>query len=288
MNCQDCGTNNCYISLEEIQNFIYNIEEKIKSLVCKRIDKYYYGYDCETDTCDLELYKFLLEKYLKDTLRGVECVCPDVIQKIISKLHQYIPKPEDIDRPIDKSKEEEWIRQNLKCTTKAKWKKLAYKICHELEIDIRIVPEEVVCDLALDIQIGNLDCNVVEALSVSSIACQQQVKVDRTEQECKVDHKLLLESLNDGPSFKTYMNAVRKHHMTFEQIKEIYKNGLSIESDKKGNCQIKTSLRSYPLDQLTFKNYFESDKVTSSGLITLKPSEIKRFQQDYKKLAPKC
>lgn len=280
MNCEKCGTNSCNLTLKEVQNFILNINELISKLSASRIDNYYYGYDCETETSSLHLYKFLLEKFVKDNLRGVECTCPEVIEKIITKLQKYIPKPKDIDVEIDRSKEEQWIKNNIFCTTKARWKKLAYKICHDIELDIRLVPEDIVCDLALEVKIGTLDCNIIEALSVSSINCQTGVKVDRTEQECKIDYKLLIENINDAPSFKTYMNAVRKNHMTFDQILDIYKSGAKIEQGKEG-CILKTQLRTYPLSELTFKSYFESEKV-NNGLIESKPSNIKKYQRDYK------
>lgn len=280
MFCNNCETNTCNISLKEIQNFVYNIENKISELSINRINNYYDSNYCEDNISELILYKFLLEKYIKDSLRGSECTCIENIEKLISKLFKYIPKVQDIDSNVNREAEILWIKNNVQCTSKAKWKKLAYKICHEINIDISLIPIDTLCDLAVDIHLETLSCDVIEAVSVSSVSCKNNVEVNRTDKECKLDYKILLENVKDAPSFNTYMKAVRQHHMTFDQILDIYKSGAKLEEGSNG-CMLTTQLRSYPLSELSFKGYFESEKV-DNGLIKPKPSNIKKYTQDYK------
>jgi len=136
------------------------------------------------------------------------------------------------------------------CATKEKWKILAYKICRELEIEITI--EEILCNYTLDITLNNITCDVLTVLSAANIDCKNNTTVTVKEEDCKIEHQLLIEKHPNGPELSLYNLALKRHGLSYDKIKLIYDNGLTLGLNKLGNCTLNTVIDSYDLTEITY------------------------------------
>ena len=253
-NC--CKNKTCSLSLSEVEDFLYKVKLKIEENSCGKISEYLYGYDCDKDSQDLFTVKEVLEKYIKDINRkGESCICAEDIQKMVQNIE--LTKKVQRDRKdfeVSRHNELKWIYDHPYCVGKEKWKLVANRICRE--IGVEITSEEIKCDFTLDVKIEAIDCDILHTLSVAEESCKQNVIIDRNDQECKIDHKLLLEKHPHGPDLSLYKIAVNKHKLTYDMIQEIYSKGLSLGLNKLGNCTLNTQISSYDLTEIKFKEIF--------------------------------
>jgi hypothetical protein len=93
---------------------------------------------------------------------------------------------------------------------------------------------------------------VLLAISVYTEARKNlKLEVNRTEDECKLDFKLLLEKVPEcNLDLKLYTTLVKQHKCTYDMIETLYKEGLSLHIPN-GVPELKTPVDSYDLTTLS-------------------------------------
>ena len=254
--CSDCfcycKSTYCPLNTKEIVQMLRKADSKLLQLSKTNINTYNWDTGCYTEIPEIGIYVDTLKRYINQIVRtGKSCICPETVATIYKKLTAIVGKIKDsTTEEINRDKEADWIRENPMCATKEKWKILAYKICRELEIEITI--EEILCNYTLDITLNNITCDVLTVLSAANIDCKNNTTVTVKEEDCKIEHQLLIEKHPNGPELSLYNLALKRHGLSYDKIKLIYDNGLTLGLNKLGNCTLNTVIDSYDLTEITY------------------------------------
>ena len=275
--CNKCCVDKC-INLN-FRDIIYSINEQITILSSCKINDLKYGYKCKDHT-DFKINKLSLQKWVLENYKKFsKCICLTDINIIKEDIQTTINcKPSYYkDLIIDKSNYDNWNKLNPYAVSRESWEKYVYQVCGELSLEISV---ETACNFIYDIQVQNISCDLVSALSVYSKECEIQFSKDvYTKPECKIAfQELISKSPNCNLDFKTYIKLINTCNLRPEIIKEVYACDLKLELTNNKPCLI-TNKNSYCLDDIKFTKTLCDD---SCNIITEVP-KIEKFIREYKK-----
>lgn len=230
---------------------------------CEYADKYIrqkkYGYECESNFIEkckkLNSYLNILEKEnIKSLLGSKGCLSCESLQSLIEKVIGITGKNCEggfttID--IDESEKDQWVLDNFKCVSYEDWEKASYKYCDDLELKLYIEPEEV-CKLTLDIKSNVIKADIFLAAKAFGNVKKYNLKLNRTEEECKLDFKLLHSKVKCDIDLKTYIDLI-ECNLSFDIIRTVYENNLELKVKtikNKKDVYLKTALVEIPFDTL--------------------------------------
>lgn len=281
MSCDNCGCpilceDKCLtIDIQDLDNLVYSINKYLCRLSETIKNELQWGHKCKGNEHEvftkLDCYKQALSRYLEKSIRGAKhCLSSEKIQYIIEKVKDIIPKEscpscrEDIQ--IDPSLENNWIKLNPYCVSYDKWNKYAKVVARDLNLSLTV--EEDICNFALELSKKVIPCEILLAAEAFRKAdCELGLKISRTEEECKLDWKLLIEQVPSCDlDLKSYLTLSKECNLSFDIIKEVYDCNLCLttQTDEDTNqcVYLKTPLGEYELvelaateDQLLKNNY---------------------------------
>lgn len=254
-----CGLYNLR-DLDEINLKIKNEVHKL-SKSHLRLIKNRYSCDLEYESSlkdkisKLNTYYKILNRLKDQSLSGYEiCLDKESLQCLIEKIIRIIGKncvPELKDYCIDKSREDEWVVKNPYCRSYEDWEKWSKFLCEKLHLNISSETEKLT-SLILEITQETITPNVLLAISAyTEVRENLNLKISRSDDEIKLDFKLLLEKIPScNLNLNIYQEMIKNHKLSFDIVKTIYDEGLSLELTKQ-NVELKTPVNVYNLSQLS-------------------------------------
>lgn len=271
-----------YRSLDELT---YKIKQRLEQLSLMKIRNLFYGYHPEHHIDDevnkLSVLKSSLDRVKKSFLHiQKSCLDDETIQKIVEKAQKIVGKAPCPSKRKDISIGEENLQKYLisgpKCVSYDTWNEFSRFICGK--IGFTLSAEREICDITFEISRNIVTCNLLYALSVHKEMCDLNYKVSRTKEECKLDYKLLLEkNPKCDLEFKSYLNYVHKHNLSFPIINEVYSSGLAL-AEEDGEVVLCTPLNNYNITKITPQSL---EELLNLGFVV----ELNKFdiKADYKK-----
>lgn len=275
--CNKCCVDKC-VNLN-FRDIIYSINEQITTLSSCKINDLKYGFKCKDHT-DFKINKLSLQKWvLENYQKFSKCICLSDINIIKEDVKTTINCKPSLykDLIIDSSNQQEWNKLNPYAVSRESWEKYVYQVCEDLSLDITI---ETACNFIYDIQVQNISCNVLSALSVYSKECEINfVKDIYTKQECKIAFQELVTKIPTcNLDFKTYTKLINNCNLRPEIIKEVYSCDLKLEIIN-AKPYLNTTNNSYCLDDIKFTKTLTDN---TCDILTDIP-EIEKFIREYKK-----
>lgn len=89
------------------------------------------------------------------------------------------------------------------------------------------------------------------SIAVYKQQCDLDLKISRTEEECKIDFEILSEEVPCDLDLKTYKTLVA-NNFSYDIIRNVYENGCTLELNDSAEIAIVTPLRKYQIEDLNF------------------------------------
>lgn len=204
------------------------------------------------------LSKFRNVKCTKECTEKCEEECEDTnVDK--ANLHQQrvreiLPKSEYDESvvTVDRSAEQEFIKNNPLKVTLPQWQMVSKGLCYDFGVKFKVESQEVCDELALDIQLKNIPCEVKMNLSINDqLQKCDIIKFTRTPIECEYDYNILVERWTDcNLSLEDY-NRLYSKKFTFNMVDDIYRAGLGLEL-REGDVYLRGKIGTYNLNEVCF------------------------------------
>jgi len=208
------------------------------------------------------LSKFRNVKCTEECTKGCTEKCTDNCEcKNVDKanLHQQrvreiLPKSEYNESvvSVDRSGEQEFIKNNPLKVTLPQWQMVSKGLCYDFGVKFKVESQEVCDELALDIKLKNIPCEVKMNLSINDqLQNCDTIKFTRTPIECKYDYNILVERWTDcNLSLEDY-NRLYSKKFTFNMVDDIYRAGLGLEL-REGDVYLRGKIGTYNLNEVCF------------------------------------
>lgn len=266
--------------IRRLDEIVLLVKNKICEFADRKLQNIYHAapFKFTKEIEKLTIYLPILERHRRSLILGfMPCLCDYEMQCLWEKIVGItgVCKTLIPDIQIDESGEEAWALKNPNCRTYQEWEKLSRTLCGE--IDLQITTEQLRCDIVFDISREVISCDVLLAISAFNEATELDMTIDRTQEECEIDYKLLIESIpHCDLDLKTYLEFI-KNNVSFDVMKVIYNSGLNLTFSQ-GSVAIKTPMNVVPLAQMA-----GNINVSYLEKFGLRPTKTKSdLLQDYK------
>lgn len=229
----------------------------ISKIGLKGLEKLYYGRDDLTkfDSRNLLLLSKASERCLIKTNSSCDTPKVDLKSKLVESVKRLsikygVRSYEPINKAVlIKDDSDNFIRNNPGKVSLKDWQKISRGICAYHGITFSAETSTKCDNLALEIQLETIPCEVLSAISVIEYirGCETGYTVTRTDSKCKLDWGLMMEIENCDISFKDYSTIVDLGY-TFDVIKEIYSNGLALEI-KDGKINLRGKIDTFEIEE---------------------------------------
>lgn len=250
-------------NMQDINEAILNIKNEVLKLSKCNLDYLKYRYSSSPYT-EVELrdkldrlvtYREVLTR-LKDQILSGVCNCLDkesysCLMEKVTRLVGKNCKPVYVDYTIDNSNEEEWVMKCPFCRSYENWEKWSKFFAGKLNLQIN-ADTEVLTNLILEISREIITPNVLLAISVyTEVRENLNLEISRSTEEIKLDFELLIEQVpNFDLNLSIYTELIEKHKLSFDIIKTVYDEGLSLEVDQE-EVQLRTPVNAYTLAEIS-------------------------------------
>lgn len=271
------------LTITDINNLIYDICFTTAHLSKKILNNLHFGYGCadnEQETITkLTCYKWVLEQTkLRLYNGGTNCLDDNQLQCIIEAVSGLtIKAPCGVnecrtDLKVDDSNLDDWLVQFPQCCTYSEWERFSKRYCKGLGITFGGLEIEKECDFVFEVTKEIIPQCILTSLSiVYEATCDPNLTVNRNEQECKIDWKILLEQTPKCDlDFNTYLELV-DCKLTYDIIKQTYDNQCRLEVKNESAYLISPTNKSYNISDISFSRILGEDEI-----------EINKLRQDYK------
>jgi len=245
-------------SYRSIDELTYRIKQRLNFLSREKLNNLFYGYKCaadiDTEIKKLSTYKEVLDRTKISFLHiGKSCNDDETIQRVVEKVNKVIGKTscpkKRADIKIDDSGLDRYMLTSPRCISYSEWNEFSRKICGKIGFTISV--EKQICDLTFELAAKSISCDLLYALKVRRDLCDIGYRVTRADEKtCRIDYKLLLESVPCDIEYKAYVSYVRNHNLSYPIIKDIYAAGLSLATVE-DDVVLCTPINSYSLSQIT-------------------------------------
>ena len=162
------------------------------------------------------------------------------------RVREILPKSEYNESvvSVDRSGEQEFIKNNPLKVSKG--------LCYDFGVKFKVESQDVCDELALDIQLKNIPCDVKMNLAINDhLQNCETIKFTRTPIECKYDYNILVERWTDcNLSLEDY-NRLYSKKFTFNMVNDIYRAGLGLEL-REGDVYLRGKIGTYNLNEVCF------------------------------------
>lgn len=245
--CCDICYNFSYSDIDKIRS---SVKEYMAQLTNKKVNSLYYGYGCDTDL-DTQVNKSVilldsLNRISRSMYFGQSCLCNEDIQSIYEKAldysNTYCSHTSNIEVTISEEGLEDWTLRNPTCVAYETYEKFAVEYCGN--IGIKVTASQEACDIALAIKRDIINCDILLSATAYKEACDLNLSVSRTDEECKIDWKILIER-GINIEYNKYKNLVGCN-TSFDIIYTIYKNNCELNVVDDNTVEIQTPFGKHP------------------------------------------
>lgn len=239
-----------------------------------KLAKYYYNYLTNKipyrNNFDIPL--MLLNKANTDCYNAKEkLIYNDLINRLTYDCYNAT-----LEVTVDNSNKEVWEMNNPNCVNRKTWEKIAYKICNKYQLNIDIEKTDLICNVAFDIIRNTISCDILTSISVQQKMCEHNIEIQRNEEECAIDYKLLIEKYPDCNLTRKDFFYLVNNKYSYELISMVYDTNLKFEVYGNGEIKLISPTYTYSLpDDLRFKEIVVNK--TSNSLVLL-DKQLKEYK----------
>lgn len=236
---------NTNITYNRISQISHELKQEISRDNQLKINSIYYGYNCPLDINTSIQNKTIilqsLDRLKKGFYYGATCVKEKDIQSIIEKALSYINinKCQDSCPEVSSTDEKlkEWTLRHPACVSYDSYERFAKEFCGDIGLQVTL--EREVCDLTMAIIKEVVDCDILLSATAYTEACNLNLKVDSTIEQCRIDHNLLVEQGHEI-EYKDFKKLIQKGNVSYEMVQSVYSKGNILFLGENGEVVLKT------------------------------------------------
>lgn len=262
------GNNNSSVKIcrnydrDDINNILLKIKNHLSTLSTRHTFHIKNNYSADLtyenklkdDITKLLTYQSIFNRLkLQDSYSNSFCLNNESINHLFEKVISIIGvncRINSLDYNLNADKEEEWVMKNPFCRSYEDWEKWVKFFCGKLNLDITVdkkTKENLILEISREIISPNLLLTISTYKKVND---ELTLRVQRTDNEIKLDFNLLTEKVDHDLTLKTYTSLVKDCSMSFDMIQSVYAEGASLEVSNNNEVILKTSYNTYNLDNL--------------------------------------
>lgn len=260
-NC--CKTTICGLySLADLDEFSLGMKNEVYNISKKRLRDLANGYRVDPlcnvrDTNTVKRLCTYLEaiRLIKDQeISGNgSCMDQETVQCLVEKIKGILGK--NCKTPlsdifIDDSTEDVWAMAHPHCRSYEEWNKWTKYVCGKLSIELKTETKSQ--NLIFEISRKTVTPNVLMAISAHVDARTLDMEITRDDDEVDVDFSLLSENVELLNLTKgQYNTIVKDNNLSYDIVKTIYDEGLSLEIDENNMVNLVTPVDKYNLADIS-------------------------------------